>query len=102
MRKNSLGLVAGSDGMMRIATGLVRMPDVSVVLWERLPDHKVPSEPIPSLAPDLAVEVLSPSNTSAEMNRKIAEYFDAGCRSVWIVDPSTRTVHVYESLAQHS
>jgi Uma2 family endonuclease len=97
MREHSLGLVAGSDGMMRIATGLVRMPDVSVVLWERLPGRKVPSEPIPSLAPDLAVEVLSPSNTRAEMDRKIAEYFEAGCRTVWIVDPNGRTITSFSS-----
>jgi Uma2 family endonuclease len=92
-----LGIVAGADGMMRISAGLVRIPDVSVILWQRLPDRKIPSEPIPTLAPDLAIEVLSASNTSAEMRRKTEEYFDAGSACVWIVDPARRTVSVYTS-----
>jgi Uma2 family endonuclease len=86
-----LGIVVGADGMMRIAAGLVRMPDVSVLLWDRLPGRRIPTEPIPSLAPDLAVEVLSVSNTSAEIDRKISEYFAAGCRCAWVVDPKVRS-----------
>jgi Uma2 family endonuclease len=41
---------------------------------------------------DLSVEVLSPDNTAAEMRAKMADYFDAGCRVVWIVDPVRRSV----------
>jgi len=48
-------------------------------------------------APDLAVEVLSPSNTAVEMDEKIALYFAAGSRAVWIVNPKRRTVAVYTS-----
>ena len=47
------------------------------------------------LAPDLAVEVLSESNTPAEMARKRQEYFTAGVRLVWFVDPDARTEEVY-------
>src|SRR5271167_1219347 len=57
--ENDLGVCVGSDGMMRIAPGLVRIPDVSFVSWDRLPGRESPREPIPGLAPDLAVEVLS-------------------------------------------
>lgn len=92
-----LGIVAAPDGMMRIGIGLVRMPDVSVVLWDRLPGRKIPREPIPTLAPDLAVEVLSVSNTAAEMDRKVAEYFSAGSSRVWLVDPIAKSVRVYSS-----
>ena len=63
--------------------------------WERLPGRRIPSEPIPDLAPDLAVEVLSPGNTPGEMARKRQEYFAAGVRLVWLVDPEARTVEVY-------
>ena len=97
MRRTKLGIVAGEAGMMRLAAGLVRIPDVSVVLWERLPGHQIPRDPIPSLAPDLAVEVLSTSNTSEEMDLKIGEYFAAGCRCVWIVEPRGRVVRIYGS-----
>ena len=92
-----LGLVAGEQGMMRIGRGLVRIPDVSVVLWDRLPERRAPSDPIPSLAPDLAVEILSLTNTPGEIQRKTEEYFEAGCRCAWIVDPAERTVRVHTS-----
>jgi Uma2 family endonuclease len=49
------------------------------------------------LYPDLAVEVLSKSNTEKEMKRKLREYFEAGTRLVWLVDPKARTVRVYTS-----
>ena len=67
------------------------------ISWERLPGRRVPTEPIPDLAPDLAVEVVSESNTEEEMARKRREYFDAGVRLVWIVKPASRTVVVYRT-----
>jgi Uma2 family endonuclease len=93
----NLGLVSGSDGMMRLFSGLVRIPDVAFASWDRFPDRKVPNVPIPDLVPDLAVEVLSESNTDAEMTLKVSEYFSAGVRLVWLVDPETRTVAVYSA-----
>lgn len=94
VRQRNLGLVTAPDGMMRLAAGLVRIPDVAFISWARLPQRRVPTEPIPDLAPDLAVDVLSPGNTSREMTRKCREYFDAGVRVIWLVDPKTRTVEV--------
>ena len=55
----------------------------------------MPTEPVPDLAPDLAVEVLSAGNTPGEMARKRQEYFAAGVHFVWQVDPDTRTVEVF-------
>ena len=52
-------------------------------------------DPAPAVSPDLAVEVLSPSNTAAEMARKRADYFAGGTRLVWMVDPPARTIAVY-------
>ena len=93
----NLGLVSAADGMMRLFPGLVRIPDVAFASWVRFPDRRVPREPIPSLVPDLAVEVLSSSNTPAEIARKFREYFAAAVRLVWIVDPEARTVAVFTS-----
>lgn len=93
----NLGHVSGSDGMMRLFAGLVRMPDVAYASWARFPNGKLPKEPIPELAPDLAVEVLSRGNTPQEMQRKRREYFEAGVQLVWMVDPRTRTVTVFSS-----
>ena len=95
-----MGLVTAPDGMMRLAGGLVRIPDVSFISWNQLPDRRVPRVPIADLAPDLAVEVISPSNTVREMERKLQEYRDFGVRLVWYVFPETQEVHVY-SADQH-
>jgi hypothetical protein len=46
----------GGGAAYRLAPGLVRMPDLSVMLWSSLPGRKIPDEPIPSLAPDLAID----------------------------------------------
>jgi Uma2 family endonuclease len=92
-----LGTVTGADGMLRLAPHLVRIPDVAFIAWDRLPNRRLPDTPIPDVAPDLAVEVLSESNTAEEMKRKLRDYFQAGTRVVWLVDPQTRSVQVYTS-----
>src|SRR5262249_28109228 len=85
----------GADGMMRLAPGLIRIPDVAFLNWDRFPNRQIGTEPIPDLAPDLAVEVLSPSNTEREMERKLQDYFRVGVKLVWYIDPRRRTVDVY-------
>jgi Uma2 family endonuclease len=90
-----LGMVTGPGGPMRLFPGLVRLPDVAFVAWTTVPGRRAPEEPIPDLAPDLAVEVLSASNTEQEMALKRGAYFNAGVRLVWIIDPSDRTARVY-------
>jgi Uma2 family endonuclease len=89
---HDLGVITGADGAVEIAAGLVRIPDVSFFSWDHFPNRSLPKAPIPSLVPDLAIEVLSKSNQKAEMDRKLREYFEAGVRLVWYVDPLTRTV----------
>lgn len=90
------GIVLGADGMMRLAPGLVRIPDVSFISWERLPGRRIPRDPIADLVPDLAVEVISKHNTPEEMDRKLDDYFAAGVRRVWYVDHAPRRqVRVY-------
>ena len=95
--EHDLGIVLGADATLRLARGLVRLPDVSFISWDRFPDRRLPTKPIPDLAPDLAVEVLSPSNTEREMTRKLHEYFSAGCRLAWYVPWGQRVVRVYTS-----
>ena len=73
--------------MLKLDIDLVRIPDVSFVSWDRVPGRKFPSEPVPPLVPDLAVEVISPSNTPKEMDEKLQEYFEKGVRLVWFVRP---------------
>ena len=97
LERRDLGIVLGADATLRLAPGLVRLPDVAFISWDRFPDRKLPPEPIPDVPPDLAVEVLSRGNTRAEMERKLREYFAAGARLVWYLDPETRVVSVYRS-----
>jgi Uma2 family endonuclease len=94
-RQHDLGMPAGADGTVRLLKGLVRIPDVSFFCWDKLPGRVLPSRPIPDLFPDLAVEVLSDDNTPKEMQRKLREYFLAGVRLVWMIDPRRRTAEVY-------
>jgi Uma2 family endonuclease len=92
----NLGMVTGADGMMRLFPGQVRVPDLAFSSWDRIPGRRRPKDAIAGFAPDLAIEVLSPSNTKKEMARKRREYFKSGVRLVWEVDPRARTVAVYE------
>lgn len=94
IRSKNLGIVTSEAGMYRLFVGLIRIPDVAYTSWDRMPGRRRPTAPVPALAPDLAVEVLSASNTDAEMARKCDEYFRAGVRLVWLADPAARTVAV--------
>jgi Uma2 family endonuclease len=100
INRRKLGTLAGEAGMLRLSPGLVRIPDLSFISRARLADHRRARAPILPLAPDLAIEVLSEGNTPREMARKVSEYFASGCRLVWLVDPRTRTVDVYTSVAK--
>ncbi|HJT75594.1 MAG TPA: Uma2 family endonuclease [Gemmataceae bacterium] len=97
VRPRNLGLVTAPDGTVRLWAGRVRIPDIAFTSWDRMPGRRRPPEPIPDLAPDLAVEILSVSNTPAEMVRKRADYFAAGVQLVWIIDPVGRTLSVFTS-----
>jgi Uma2 family endonuclease len=100
VRPRKLGIVTGSDGTIRLFPGLVRMPDVAFASWDCFPGRKRPKVPIPHIAPDLVIEVLSKGNTKREMAKKLGEYFGAGVKVVWMVDPRKRTVRVYTAIDQ--
>ncbi|MBY0459263.1 MAG: Uma2 family endonuclease, partial [Gemmataceae bacterium] len=96
--ENNLGLVAGADGLIRFKLDLVRMPDVSFIRWDSVDDPdeiENPTGAFLEVPPDLAVEVISPSNTAREMEIKLAEYAKAGVKLVWYIDPERKEVDVY-------
>lgn len=77
-----------------------RRPDVAFVSYDRWPrGRRVPRREAWNVVPDLAVEVVSESNSAAEVIGKIREYFEAGVARVWVVYPTERIVYDYESLA---
>jgi Uma2 family endonuclease len=92
-----IGFISGEAGTISMRNGNTRMPDVAFFRREDLPGGKLPPEPAPRLAPALAVEVLSDSNTDEEMRIKVHEYFQSGVRVVWMLDPPARTLRVYDA-----
>lgn len=95
LQEHRLGVVLGADGLLRIMPGQVRAPDVAFLSWERLGTRRLADQAILAASPDLAVEVLSPGNTAAEMDRKLRDYFATGVRLVWYIDPRTRSAIAY-------
>jgi Uma2 family endonuclease len=70
---------------------MVRMPDTSFVAAGKLPDDQSPKGHI-KVAPDIAVEVVSPNETYEEVEARVADYRSAGVKLIWIVSPESRTV----------
>jgi Uma2 family endonuclease len=94
LKDHNIGVVGGEAGMLKILPGQIRIPDVSFICWERLPQDR---DPMPAVSPDLAVEVLSPSNTEREIQKKLDDYFTGGTRLAWIIDPVARAARVYHA-----
>ena len=94
----NLGTVLAPDGLLKILPGQIRAPNVSFIRWERFPGGQPPKAAIFSIAPDLAVEILSEGNTDVEMDRKLREYFQSGVRLVWYIEPTTRTARAYTAM----
>ena len=94
---NDLGLVFGADGPFRLRAGLVRLPDLSFVPWSRIPGDELADDAIGDEVPTLAVEVLSKSNRTGEIDQKLKDYFAAGVKLVWVIDPKKKAATVYTS-----
>ncbi len=94
VKKNTLGAVVGPDTGFRLDEHTVRSPDIGFVSRARLEKTGHPAGFFPG-APDLAVEVFSPSDSKSDLFKKIQEYFRAGTRLVWALFPAIKQVYVY-------
>lgn len=94
--RQKLGIVGGADWGFKLRSDpdTVRAPDAAFVCAGRIPSAGIPPGFWPG-APDLAVEVLSPSHTFAARLEKVQEYLDAGTRLVWLVEPDPRRLTVF-------
>lgn len=101
VKQHRLGVVVAGDSGFILARkpDTVRGPDVAFVSKQRF-DPADDGVRAFAGAPDLAVEVVSPSNTPSALRAKVADYLAAGTRLVWVVDPEARAVTVYASLLQ--
>jgi Uma2 family endonuclease len=102
VRATDSGVVLGSDGYIRISDEQVRAPDLTYIPWAAFPDEELPEEAYWSAGPGLIIEVLSPGNTDAEIDRKLREFFAAKCQLAWVIDPATKTAKVYTSATAFS
>lgn len=100
VEQRQLGIMNGSQGMTTMIMGNVRMPDVAFTQKGRITYAQMRAEAAPSIAPDLWVEVLSPTNTPHEMLKKRRELFASGTCLIWEFEPADRTVAVYTSAEQ--
>ncbi len=91
-RGNPIGEVA-SEIDCRLGPGLVRRPDVAVFLRDKLEAIDEERVPLP-FAPDIAVDVLSPSESAMDVNGKTLEYLAGGAREVWVIDHKNRQIFV--------
>ena len=84
--------------LFRIDNDLQRRPDVAFVSHDRWPrGRRVPDEAAWNVVPDLAIEVVSPTNSGNEIIAKIDDYFRAQVQRVWVVYPNARAIYLYES-----
>ncbi len=93
--QHDLGVVGGEAGFILTRDpDTVLAPDIIFVRADRLPpkDERLG---FLELAPDLVVEILSPSDRAIEVNEKVVVYLEAGVRLVWIIDPRRRSVTAY-------
>ena len=95
VRKHHLGRVYSGDVGFRLRGDTVRAPDVAFVRQERV--AAVQKGGFGIGAPDLAVEIFSPTDSVRQLMRKVKQYFAAGCHTVWIVYPEQREVNVLEA-----
>jgi Uma2 family endonuclease len=92
-----LGYLAGADASYACFPddpGRIRKPDVSFIRAQRMPAGEIPQGHC-RIAPDLAVEVVSPNDTYSEVEEKVQEYLSAGVRLVWVLDPPTKSVRIH-------
>jgi Uma2 family endonuclease len=98
VKQRRLGYVMGADAGFRLPSKNIRSPDASFVAAGRFPNDTPPDD-WGSLAPDLAVEVLSPGDRPRYVMDKVGEYLEAGVRLVWVIDPKKERAVVYRSLS---
>ena len=101
VHSNRVGKIfaAGTGFILGRNPDTVRAPDASFVAGDRLPERELPVGYL-ELAPDLAVEVASPNDTTREIQEKVADWLRAGTRLVWVIYPATRSATVRVSQDQ--
>jgi Uma2 family endonuclease len=93
LRRTRLGLVLLSENLYALSPSTRRAPDVAVILGERYEELK--DATVIPIIPEIAAEVLSPEETPRVVHRKLRQYFVAGVKEVWLLDPQVREIEIW-------
>jgi len=88
-----IAVTEGSFDCFPIAKRTVRIPDAAIILNGRFANGEIP-DGHSSIAPDIAIEVISPNETVYDSSRKVTEYLAAGVKEVWSVNPDQKTLSI--------
>ncbi len=93
LTKHGTGEALISENLYALSANTRRSPDVAVILGDRYEELK--NAKVIPIIPEIAAEVLSPSETPRMIHRKLKQYFEAGVKEVWLIDPDSREVEVW-------
>ena len=92
-RENPIGEGLLSENLYALSSLTRRAPDAAVILGDRR--KELEGAKVIPIVPDIAAEVLSPSETPRMIHRKLKQYFEAGVKEVWLIDPESREVEIW-------
>jgi Uma2 family endonuclease len=96
-RKSHVGEVLISENLYALSPSTRRAPDVAVILGDR--SKELQGAKVIPIIPDIAVEILSPNETPPKSHRKLKQYFAAGVKEVWVINPDTREAEIWKGPA---
>lgn len=94
-RKNPIGQALISENLYALSPSTRRSPDVAVILGDRREELR--NAKVIPIVPEIAAEVLSPSETPRMIHRKLKQYFEARVKEVWLIDPESHEVEIWTS-----
>lgn len=102
LESHPIGEALLSENLYALSPNTRLAPDLAVILGDRR--RALAGSKVIPLVPDIAVEVLSPSEKPSRIHRKLGQYFGAGVKEVWLIDPEDRSVEVWTgpTLPEHS
>jgi Uma2 family endonuclease len=95
-REHPIGQALISENLYALSPSTRRSPDVAIILGDR--QAELENAKVIPIIPEIADEVLSPSETPRMIHRKMRQYFEAGVKEVWLIDPESKEVEIWIGL----
>ena len=97
VEQTDAGVVLNSLCPFEFVAGSIRRISLCFIPWNRLPNDELPDRDICEFVPEFTVDFFNESNTAAELGRRLQEYFDAGIKLAWVIDPRAKTARIHTS-----